>query len=250
MDPADLPADWRKNCLYCNSAFLFTPGTNTVQVYRKKHLVPFGEYLPFDKTFTVLQRWAPIGFSCSPGREMTVFELGAGEAGARGEPMRFSVLICFEDVFPYLAREAVQAGARFLVNQTNDAWFDGSHAHVQHMSHCVFRCVENRVPAVRCANSGVSCFIDTIGYIEDEEVLERTGWGLGLQGFKVSRLRVPPGDKGPTFYARHGDLPFAAPCGWLAGALFLLVVVKEKLDHSAKRRSRRRENAHDSTPEG
>jgi len=188
-----------------NASFLMDREAHVLDRYRKQHLVPFGEYLPLDEHVEWIRDMAPLGFSCRAGREATVFTMP-------DLPASFSSLICFEDIMPYLARRAVRAGAGFLVNQTNDAWFDPSTASLQHMSHCVFRCIENRVAAVRSANTGVTCTIDRRGAIEyiGNDPQTRT------PGFKISTVHVRPPDAPPTFYTRFGDWPFAAPCALLA----------------------------------
>jgi len=210
---------------YYNTSFLFDDTGRLIERYRKQHLVLFGEYLPFDRHLPFLATLAPLGISCSAGRTATVFSLP-------GEGARFSSLICFEDAFPELARRAVNNGARALINQTNDAWFDGwlapGWAARQHMSHCVFRCVENRVPAVRSANTGVTCFIDRTGRIKDLYLLEKEGWKMGVTGFSVHSVAVPADTMRPTFYTRYGDLPFALPCGIMAALSFILAVADER----------------------
>ena len=211
-----------------NSSFLFLPDGSMAGRYRKMHLVPFGEYLPFEDRVPLIKRFAPLGFSCRPGRRMTVFELPVASAPA---PVPFSVLICFEDTMPYLARRAARAGARFFVNQTNDAWFDGSAGPEQHLSHCVFRCVENRLPAVRCANTGVTAFIDRAGRID---ALRRED--AGEPGFKLDRLLVPPPHLTATPYRRFGDLLLAVPSAAALAVLFVLVAVIEKREGSRKRK--------------
>jgi len=209
---------------YYNSSFLVNTQGEITGAYRKQHLVPFGEYVPFRRIFPWIRRVEPLGFSCTAGTTNTVFCLSPAAAD---RAVSFSVLICFEDVMPYLARRAVREGAAFLVNQTNDAWFDGSSAALQHMSHCVFRCVENRVAAVRAANTGVTCFIDRTGRVEREGTLAREGWWTGMPRFETSRLVVAGGERPLPFYTRWGDRPFALPCGILAGAFFILVVAVE-----------------------
>ena len=211
-----------------NSSFLCS--TNGIaERYRKQHLVPFGEYLPLDKKLRLLQRIAPVGYSCTPGKVATVFRLGIRE----GADISFTTLICFEDIVASLARKAVRNGARLLINQTNDAWFDGSAGAVQHMTHCVFRCVENRVPAVRCANTGVTCHIDKMGRIDTVTRDMLLSGETGMVNYRMARV-VLEGEEMPlTFYTRHGDLPFAIPCAAASaiglGMLVLRWLRKKKL---------------------
>lgn len=235
-DPAAAAAVDREP-IYYNSSFLVDTNGMVQTVYRKQHLVPFGEYLPFDRVVPLIRRLAPLGFSCTPGEESTLFHLevparGTREAASAGSGaawrLPFGVLICFEDTMPYLARRAVRGGARLLVVQTNDAWFDPSAGSLQHLSHCVFRCVENRVPAVRAANTGVSACIDRTGAIDDVELLSRENWGREITAYRVGSLAVPLESYRPTFYTRWGDWPFAIPCAVLSVGLFVLVMVVEK----------------------
>ncbi len=237
--------------LYYNSSFLFNRSGDIQKSYRKKHLVPFGEYLPFENVFPLIKRFAPLGWSCTSGKTGTVFELAldAGETGTEGAQYvsdlnsqgeergagkttegarnelraKFSVLICFEDVFAYLSRNAVRDGAEILINQTNDAWFDGSAGLEQHLSHSVFRCVENRVPAVRCANTGITCHIDPVGRIDAFEL--RDSEMSRFEGADSYRVKFRKRRDTRTFYSRFGDLPFAVPCAAVSiiysGALLL-----------------------------
>jgi len=208
-----------EDILYYNASFLVDESGDIAGTYRKRHLVPFGEYLPFENQIPLIKKMAPLGFSCQPGGESGLMELGLGDSVAR-----FGVLICFEDVFPYLARRDVRKGARFLVNQTNDAWFEPSAASEQHMANAVFRAVENRVPLVRCANTGVTCFIDRFGRIA--ELLESDSGRRDFRGFSVSEIRVPPENMSLTPYTRFGDWILAIPCAMvvigLLGWLFVL----------------------------
>jgi apolipoprotein N-acyltransferase len=211
-----------KMLLY-NTSFLFGPDGLARERYRKRHLVPFGEYIPFDKTFSFIENLAPLGFSCTAGETSTVFRLD-------NSPVTFSSLICFEDSIPGLAAESVRNGARLLITQTNDGWFDGTGAALQHMSHCVFRCVENRVPAVRCANTGITCFIDKAGRV-DMLKNEENEWRF--QGFQAGSVLVEGPEMHLTFYTKYGDLPFAIPCAVLAAMVFVLAVVREKRGKTA-----------------
>ena len=88
----------------------------------------------------------------------------------------------------------------------------------QHLSHCVFRCVENRVPAVRCANLGVTCFIDRTGAIDTmtRKLLQSGEATAG--GYRTEQVRLPDAAMPLTVYTRFGDLLFALPCGLATAA--------------------------------
>lgn len=191
---------------FYNSSFLVDTNGVIVKGYDKRHLVIFGEYVPLRRVLPFLKLVTPIQESFSPGSTSTVFNL-------ESPAIRFSVLICFEDTVASLARESVRNGARLLVNQTNDGWFDAYTEPNQHKMQCVLRCVENGVPAVRAANTGVSCFIDRRGRVYD--VLAGPDGGTYVVGFRTSAIDVPGEELPLTFYTRHGDV-FGAACAILA----------------------------------
>jgi apolipoprotein N-acyltransferase len=196
---------------YYNSSFLIAQDGEALGRYDKQHLVIFGEYVPLDDLIPFVEAMTPIEASFTPGPTNTVFRLPQPEVA-------FSVLICFEDTLPHLARQAVLEGARLLINQTNDAWFERSSAPRQQMAHCVFRCVENRVPALRCANTGVSCYIDDLGEIQ--EILHDGEGDTFTTGAITPWVLVPSFLSHLTFYTRHGDV-FAHSCL----AVFAMVLV-------------------------
>jgi apolipoprotein N-acyltransferase len=137
-----------------NSAYLLTPEGEIGARYDKQHLVPFGEYIPFSN-------YLPL-----PGP--LVENIGNFSAGKPTRPLscqsaEIGVLICFESIFPKLARDWTSRGANLLVNITNDAWFGRSSAPWQHLSMAVFRALENRRSLARSANTGVSAIIDPLG---------------------------------------------------------------------------------------
>jgi apolipoprotein N-acyltransferase len=139
-----------------NSAYLFKPDGEIGGRYDKQHLVPFGEYVPFSDYFSL------------PGP--LVENIGNFRSGKPVAPLScrgaaIGVLICFESIFPKLARDWTASGANLLVNITNDAWFGRSSAPWQHLSMSVFRAVENRRSLARAANTGVSAVIDPLGRI-------------------------------------------------------------------------------------
>ena len=204
-----MDTEWRDEAkpLFYNSSFLFGTDGAIVQGYDKRHLVIFGEYIPLQNALPFVKALTPIQESFTPGRTSTVFRLE--------EPaVAFSSLICFEDTLAPLARESVRNGARLLINQTNDGWFDPSSASRQHMAQCVFRCVENGVPAVRSANTGVSCSIDRSGRVYDVLKDDR-GHCTVIAGVQTTTVAVPGEDMPRTFYTVHGDV-FAGGCAALA----------------------------------
>jgi apolipoprotein N-acyltransferase len=144
--------------VYFNSTILVEPGGRMDQVYDKQHLVLFGEYIPFSRQFPILRALTPVPYDVTPGTRPHLFRLEGREAP-------FAALICFEDTVPGLARDFVRRGARFLVTQTNDAWYDFSAGSLQHFAQSVFRCVETRVPMARCGNTGITGWIDAAGRI-------------------------------------------------------------------------------------
>jgi apolipoprotein N-acyltransferase len=144
----------KREVLSYNSAYLFTPEGKIGGRYDKQHLVPFGEYIP-------LSNYLPL-----PGP--LVENIGNFSAGEPVKPLscqsaEIGVLICFESIFPKLARDWTAGGANLLVNITNDAWFGRSSAPWQHLSMTVFRALENRRSLARSANTGVSTVIDPLG---------------------------------------------------------------------------------------
>ena len=176
-----------------NSAYLVGPDTTVLGRYDKIHLVPFGEYIPLRHLLFFLDKLvAGIGDFRS-GEAYTVMAIPQG---------RFAVLICFEGIFPDLVRHFVRHGAQFLVNITNDAWFGYSPASYQHLSMVVFRAVENRLPIVRAANTGISAVIDSTGRLSQQTDLFVRTW---------IKARITPAAGATTFYTRWGDL-FAYGC--------------------------------------
>jgi len=181
----------RKGKDYFNSALFIDSSGSLSRAYHKLHLVPFGEFIPFKKTFPFLQTIAPIG-DIQPGKEYTIFD----------KPDKFGVLICFEDLFPELSRRFVKEGAGFLVNITNDAWYKETSAAAQHFSASVFRAVENRVYLARAANTGISGFIDPWGRIVSP-VRDTGGKDIFVRGFSSAEICL---SAGRSLYNRYGDI--------------------------------------------
>ena len=185
--------------IYYNSALLIPDPARQPLGYDKLHLVPFGEYIPLKPFFNFLETIVQIG-DFKPGKEYTVFTFITPHSLV---PARFSVLICFEDLFPELSRQFARKGADFLVNITNDAWFGKTPAPYQHLSASVLRAVENRLPLVRAANTGVSGFIAASGRIISL-VSDERGEEIFIKGYRSERINLSRGSLTP--YARYGDI--------------------------------------------
>jgi apolipoprotein N-acyltransferase len=149
-----------------NSALLMlhtAKGSVTGERYDKIHRVPFGEYVPLREWFPWMNAFAPYenDYSISAGSTFTRFHLGK---------YRFGVVICYEDTDPFLAREYNRESAdgppvHFLVNISNDGWFNGTSEHEEHLAISRFRAVEARRAIVRAVNMGVSAVIDSNGRV-------------------------------------------------------------------------------------
>jgi len=187
-----------------NSSFLISPKGNIEAYYDKMHLVPFGEYSMEDKIPKILFRILPKKVSMvagyTPGKDYTVFKAFYD----KNKSLNFSTLICFEDTFPQLSRSFVKKGARLLVNMTNDGWFGKTGAPFQHAQASVFRAVENRVPVVRSANTGLSIFINEKGKVFDG-IKEGNGWKVFKDGYKTAVLTINS-SRSNTFYCVYGDV--------------------------------------------
>jgi apolipoprotein N-acyltransferase len=190
---------------FYNSALLFDGRGRIVGRYHKAHLVPFGEYVPYRKLLTFAHKLTePVGNFL----EGTSFEpLRMGTA-------RIGVLICYEDVFPEVARKIAAAGAELFVNMTNDAWYGVSSAPWQHLGLSVFRAVENRRSIVRATNTGISAVVAPSGRVLMETGLDEDAIIVAAVGL---RRDVTP-------YTRLGDW-FAWGCIAYAalGMAFVLV---------------------------
>ena len=185
---------------YFNSALLIDRDGKIIQKYDKLHLVPFGEYIPLRNMLPFLQTVVPIG-DIARGKEYTIFKAPGSRLQATS---LFSVLICFEDLFPELSRRFVLRGAQFLVNITNDAWYKKTSAAEQHFQASVFRAVENRVNLVRSANTGISGFVTPVGrvisLVQDEKKEK-----LFIGGTDTQEILIPEA-KHLTFYTRYGEI--------------------------------------------
>jgi apolipoprotein N-acyltransferase len=203
-----------------NAAWLITGADQKVQLYRKLHLVPFGEYVPGRNTLpgigAIVGDQVPADFGF--GKEFKVMQTSRSD-------VRLAPLICFEDTIGELTRHfvlprvdpvtgATLPGANLLANVTNDGWFQRSAGSRQHLDNAIFRCVETRLPMVRSANTGITCFINEFGRVTKR-----------LPQFSEDALSgeiAVPIAYEPTFYVLHGEL-FAHVCEGLTALTLLFI---------------------------
>ena len=173
---------------YYNRAYMITPGVPIPQYYDKRHLVPFGEYVPLKKYLPFINHLVQAAGN---------FAQGDQQGPLKERDLSMGVLICFEAIFPELARDLSREGSNLLVNITNDAWFGVTSAPHQHLCMAVFRSVETGIPMIRAANTGFSAFIGTNG-----KILSKTH--LFVEAVLDQSIPVSPAT--PTLYTRSGDL--------------------------------------------
>jgi apolipoprotein N-acyltransferase len=217
-----------------NSVCLVRPDEGLApDVYSKRILVPFGEYVP-------------TGFSWIPGLEKLVGPIGRFKAGdqpvlhpvrANDRSLQAGALICYEDIFPQLPRSTILAGADFLFVSTNNAWFGEEGCAEQHAAHSVLRAVELRRPVIRCGNHGWSGWINEYGNIpfvpgDLDTKRSRNPLPLHVTPHWVEAVWSTTRDSHwagkLTFYARYGDW-FAYLCLALVPPLVLLLRRKPEI---------------------
>ncbi len=243
-----------------NSAVLLQPGGKYGGRYDKIHRVPWGEYVPLRDWIPSMDAFAPYDhdYSIAPGEQLTRFSLGK---------YHFGVVICYEDSDPYLARQFVRPGGGqapldfltrfvaggmyshlpagtpgdepvdFLINTSNDGWFDGTAEHEEHLAICRFRAIECRRSVVRAVNMGISAVIDGSGRVLAPKETQRVGGRIPVWEIEPSKppQELPPErwkefkkvagvlvanvplDDRESFYAQWGD--------WLPAGCWLLIAV-------------------------
>lgn len=184
-------------------------------MYNKINLVPFSEKLPFDEVLGISDRFQFGQSDFSNGEDLTIFEIPEG---------RFATLICFESVYPALVRDFVNRGAEFLVNITNDGWFGKTHGPFQHAQIAVFRAIENRIAIARCANTGVSMFIDPYGRIKQATKIWVRETVIGTIPLKREGS-VSWGAR--TFYTTYGDW-FAILCCLVSIVTVVMALISKR----------------------
>ncbi|MCB0317788.1 MAG: apolipoprotein N-acyltransferase [Bdellovibrionales bacterium] len=148
---------YRDQETFFNSAVAVNSDGSIQRPYHKQILMPFGEYTPLGKTFPFLKELNATAGDFSEGKDVKVFTY------PKFKDLDVAPLICYEDIAPSLSRKAARAGAKLLVNITNDAWFGNTHAPYQHHLIASFRSIENRRALVRSTNSGLTAIVDPLG---------------------------------------------------------------------------------------
>ena len=180
MEPGDAPKNY-------NSAFMLDPAGATAAVYRKIHLVPFGEYVPFQRLLFFVGPLVEAVSAFSPGVRVTMLPV---------DGHMVSTAICYEVTYPSLQREAVRQGSEMLTTITNDAWYGDSSAAYQHFEMAAMRAIEQGRYLVRAANTGISGIIDPYGRVLIRTNLFETVAVVGEARFVQAK----------TVYATIGDL--------------------------------------------
>ncbi len=183
-----------------NGAFVIDPMTGLqTTYYAKRHLVPFGEYVPLRPVLGWITKFVPIGDDFATGTDSSPLVVSL-----RNTALTFGPLICYEDIFPGLARASVQAGADVLVVATNNGWFGEGGAASQHAANSVLRAVETRRPVLRDGNGGWSGWIDEFGNIRATLVNEEGSiYFRGTRTVNITRDARWIGRY--SFYTEHGD---------------------------------------------
>ena len=211
----------READLWYNGVFLVEPESGLSDVfYVKRELVPFGEFVP--EPFGFLDKVVPLGGSFVPGTAPGLMALKVRE-----QTLKVGSLVCYEDVFPGLARESARAGAQVFFVATNNAWYGEEGGASQHAAHSVLRAVENRRPVMRCGNGGWSGWIDCYGTVRDV-LRDENGSVYFRGGGSYTVVHFEQWMQRQSFYTRHGDW-FVALCGALmAVAVALCLMMRRK----------------------
>lgn len=191
-----------------NSIYTINPEGNMQKPYSKRHLVPFGEYIPFKKS---LEKVIP---AVKDFQLMGELDPGDGIYLQETEHGKIAGIICFESIFPSIVRESVNEGAELIVLVSNDSWFKDSSAVYQHHKQSIIRAVENNRYIVRAANTGISSFIDNKGrVIKSTTLLEED-----VINSKVSMISER------TIYSYFGDIIILIGVFWIG-----IIYVRKRL---------------------
>ena len=149
-----------------NSLIVIDRDGDMIAEYNKSHLVPFGEYVPLPDILPIKKiAHGSMNYSAGPGPQTI----------SLGNLPPFSPLICYEVIFPGHV-QSPNGGAKWLLNITNDAWYGATAGPYQHLAHARMRAIEEGLPMIRVANSGISAVIDGYGNILSKLPLNQAGY--------------------------------------------------------------------------
>ncbi len=185
-----------------NSAVLVSPEGQWVSRYDKVHLVPFGEYVPFQRL---------LAFAGGLTKEVGDFTAGTSRDPLDAGGLRLGVFICYESIFPDEVRQFARNGAQVFVNLSNDGWYGDSGAYAQHLNQSRMRAIENDRWLLLATNTGVTASVDANGRIVSR--LQRKIRATLVAPFVVTGVT--------SFYTRHGDW-FAYLCAIISLGILLM----------------------------
>ena len=202
-----------------NAVFLLRPSSYNIESYRKIKLVPLGEYIPLSGVFPDLNNLNLGQGNFDAGEEVNVFQvpLKVIKLQSSDTTLFFTTVVCYESTFPYIVREGARKGSEMLIIVSNDAWFGFTSAPFLHAEISRFRAIENRIPVVRSANTGVSMIIDSYG-----RVLKRIG--LGKLGWLSAEIQQ---GNPKTLYTKFGNW-FGCLCVLISSGFLVICFFKRK----------------------
>lgn len=207
-----------------NSAIITDKKGSFKGIYSKRHLVPFGEYLPIPDKLRSIHPMMSLIPSLSPGTDCRVFKSGTTD---------FGIIICFESDFPQYAREETQKGASFIAAITNDGWFEHYSAAEHHAAWNSMRAAENHIPIIQAANSGISMLASSDGKIIKR--IELFNKGYMAEDIKISRAG--------TFYTHTGNWIMLICYAYL---IILIFAAAKNIKSAGKLRKKEAKNEKDS----
>jgi len=186
-----------------NAAFMLSPEGATAAVYRKIHLVPWGEFIPLKRWLYFVSPIVDTLTDFSPGTSVVMLPVGRHVV---------STAICYEVIFPSLMRQAVQGGSELLTTITNDAWYGNSSAPYQHFQLASMRAIEQGRYLARAANTGITGVVDPYGRVVQQTTLFEPAVVVEEVRFLTDR----------TIYSRIGDVVAYAAMALVAVSLIVI----------------------------
>ena len=169
--------------------FLAIIGEEKIQdIYHKRQLVPIAEHVPLSENFNSFKKINLGQANFSKGNKDVIFNVNG---------YRFASLICFESTFPDINRRHASKDIDAIIYLINDGWYTTAPEPQQHAKQSIYRAIENRLPIIRCANTGISMFINSRGEILEKKLLNKFGTIKG---------EINKNNSSPTFYTRFGNV--------------------------------------------